>query len=542
MSLLAHPRLGREAACGAGPAGGSRSRIRGGQLDATRGANARQGWNGRWCLGVLLLSGLLWDNCLVAQERLPAASDAELIIGAERLSEAFRLVAKRLKPSVVTITSSIEIDPRQLRGRGLEGLSLPPGLEDLLPEELREQLPRGRGDTAPRDEGRGDSKMEKVQTGTGSGVIVSADGFILTNNHVVAESDTLQVELNDGRIFAASVIGSDTASDVAVLKVEASGLVAAALGDSTAMEVGDWVLAIGSPFGLDQTVTAGIISATHRQTGIIQGGYEDFLQTDAAINPGNSGGPLVSLRGEVIGINTAINSRSGTNAGVGFAIPANMARRIMEDLQREGRVVRGFLGASLDDVTMEKALRLQLPPGVIRGALITGVSDGEPAARANLQPNDVVVAVNETAITSLFQLRNMVALSRPGSQMLLDVFRGGTKMQVEVVVGELTPEKLAAMVGRTEISEMGMVVQRLTPQLAEELGADANTEGAVVTEVSPDGDAVQLRLRPGDIIVRINETNITSPAQLKTVLTELTEFTLVVQRGNRLLSIRVQRR
>jgi serine protease Do len=219
-----------------------------------------------------------------------------------------------------------------------------------------------------------------------------------------------------------------------------------------------------------------------------------------------------------------------------------MARRIMEDLQREGRVVRGFLGASLDDVTMEKALRLRLPPGVIRGAIITGVSDGEPAARANLQPNDVVVAVNDTAITSLFQLRNMVALSRPGSQMLLDVYRGGTKMQVEVIVGELTPEKLAAMVGRTEIAELGMVVQRLTPQMAEELGADANTEGAVVTEVSPEGEAVQLRLRPGDIIVRINETNITSPAQLKTVLTDLTEFTLVVQRGNRLLSIRVQRR
>jgi len=538
MSVLAHHGLDS----GACSNRGSLIRADHGQLNTTRAVRVKPGWNGWLVVGVLLSAGSLPSLCLLAQERVPVASDAELIIGAERLSEAFRLVAKRLKPSVVTITSSIELDPRQLRGRGLEGLSLPPGLEDLLPEELRRQLPRGGGDTPLDSEGRGNPKMEKVQTGTGSGVIVSSDGFILTNNHVVAQSDTLQVELNDGRIFEAKVIGSDTASDVAVLKVEASGLVAAALGDSADMEVGDWVLAIGSPFGLDQTVTAGIISATHRQTGIIRGGYEDFLQTDAAINPGNSGGPLVSLRGEVIGINTAINSRSGTNAGVGFAIPANMARRIMEDLQREGRVVRGFLGASLDDVTMEKALRLKLPPGVIRGAIITGVSDGEPASRANLQPNDVVVAVNDTAITSLFQLRNMVALSRPGSQMLLDVYRGGNKMQMEVIVGELTPEKLAAMVGRTEIADLGMVVQRLTPQMAEELGADANTEGAVVTEVSPEGEAVQLRLRPGDIIVRINQTNITSPAQLKTVLTDLTEFTLVVQRGNRLLSIRVQRR
>lgn len=499
----------------------------------------------RMCVGMALSLGLIVGRGQLpvqAQESATEAEVSDLIVGAEKLSEAFRLVAKRLKPSVVTITSSVELSASQAAGRGNADFALPPGIEGLLPEELLQQLQRGRrGDPATGEDGQ--LPTRKVQTGMGSGVIVSADGYVLTNNHVIADSDVLQVELSDGRIFTAAVIGSDTASDVAVLKIEASGVIAAPLGDSTAMEVGDWVLAIGSPFGLDQTVTAGIVSATNRQTGIIPGGYEDFLQTDAAINPGNSGGPLVSLRGEVIGINTAINSRSGSNAGVGFAIPANMARRIMEDLRREGRVVRGWLGASLDDVTVENAQRLQLPAGVLRGALITDVRAGEPADQAKLQAGDVVVAINDTTITSFAQLRNMVALSRPGSELKFEIYRSGEKLQIEVAVGELTREKLAAMVERTEIPELGIVVQRLTPQVAEELGADMEAGGVVVTELSPQGPAVQqLRIRPGDIIRQVNNTDITSPLQFKTVLEQEPEFTMVMQRGNRLLTVRAVRR
>ena len=478
---------------------------------------------------------------IAAQDIAAGAEVAELIVGAEKLSEAFRMVAKRLKPCVVTITSSVEISARQWSRRGGQLRDLPPGLENLLPPELLEQLYGNQVPEAEEAPQQG-APTRKVQTGMGSGVIVSSDGYVLTNNHVIANSDVLQVELSDGRIFTADVIGSDTSSDVAVLKIDATGLVAARLGDSTAMEVGDWVLAIGSPFGLDQTVTAGIISATHRQTGIIPGGYEDFLQTDAAINPGNSGGPLVSLRGEVIGINTAINSRSGSNAGVGFAIPANMAHRIMEDLRREGRVVRGWLGASLGEVTVENAPQLQLPPGVLRGALIADVRPGEPAEQANLQAGDVVVAINDNPISSFAQLRNMVALSRPGSQLQFEIYRNGQKLQLPVTVGELTREKLAAMVERTEIPELGLVVQRLTPQLAEELGAPEITGGVVVTELMPDGPAMQeLHIRPGDIILRVNNVAIASPQQLKTVLEEQAEFSMVIQRGNRILTLRASR-
>lgn len=473
------------------------------------------------------------------QERTSVV-DPQLIVGAERLSDAFRMVAKHLKPSVVTITSSVEVPAGRNRGRGLEDFSFPPGLEGMLPEEMLDQL-RPRRRAAPRgDSNEQDQAATKVQTGMGSGVIVSSDGYVLTNNHVIADADVMQVELSDGRIFTAKVVGTDRSSDVAVLKVDATGLNPAALGDSAKMEVGDWVLAIGSPFGLDQTVTAGIISATNRQTGIIEGGYEDFLQTDASINPGNSGGPLVSLRGEVIGINTAISSETGANAGVGFAIPINMARRIMEDLRREGRVVRGFMGATLDDVDMEKAAELQLPSGILRGALIVNVSEGEPAARAKLQANDVVVAINESPITSSAQLRNMVAMTRPGSQLVLDIYRNGKRQPVNVVVGELTPEKLAAITARTEIRELGIVVERLTRPIAEELGVDPDTQGALVTRLISD-QALQLRIQAGDIIVRVDDTDISSPLQLKTLLADLRQFTMVVLRGEQLIRIRVIR-
>lgn len=469
--------------------------------------------------------------------------NSQLLIRAEQLSDAFRTAAKILRPSVVTITSSIEVSPRRSQRGAIAEFGFPPEFNDLLPPELLDQLERQReAEREPQANEGHSAPKEKVQSGLGSGVIVAADGYVLTNNHVISDADELQVELSDGRIFNANVIGSDKLSDVAVLKIEATNLVPARLGDSAAMQVGDWVLAIGSPFGLEQTVTAGIVSATNRQTGIIAGGYEDFLQTDAAINPGNSGGPLVSLRGEIIGINTAINSRSGTNAGVGFAIPINMARRIMDDLRRDGRVVRGYLGAFLDNVSADTAAELKLPPGVIRGAVITRVNAGEPADLAKLQAGDVVVAVNETPISSFLQFRNMVALSRPGSQLLCDVYREGVKQKVAVTVGELTPEKLQQTVGRTEIRSLGLVVQRLTPQLAEELGADADTVGIVVTEISRQGSAIRLGIRPGDIILRVNGVEMENPEQLEPALGEIGEFSMVIQRGNRVLQLRASQR
>jgi serine protease Do len=453
----------------------------------------------------VVVAGIAWTtngnggarSTLYAQQAsLSQAAQQELLIHSEQLSEAFRAAAKVLKPSVVTITALVEVSPRIQGGRGMGDLQLSPEFRGMLPEELLEQLELGRRRPTAPPVAPIDKEPQKVQAGVGSGVIVSADGFVLTNNHVVEQADELQVELSDGRIFKAKVIGTDDKSDVAVLRIDATNLVPASLGDSAKMQVGDWVIAVGSPFGLDQTVTAGIVSATNRQTGIISGGYEDFLQTDAAINPGNSGGPLVNLRGEVIGINTAINSRTGTNAGVGFAIPSNMARRIMEDLQQTGRVVRGFIGASLDAVTMDNAAELKLPEGILRGAVIRSVLKDGPADRGKLRPNDVVVALNGRAINSFLQLRNMVAMTRPGSRLNFEIYRNGQLAQLDVMVGEMTEDKLNQLSGRTEIDSFGITVQPLTADLAEELQADIDNGGVVVVEMDPRGRAAQLRIRP----------------------------------------------
>ncbi|MCA9179841.1 MAG: PDZ domain-containing protein, partial [Planctomycetales bacterium] len=240
--------------------------------------------------------------------------------------------------------------------------------------------------------------------------------------------------------------------------------------------------------------------------------------------------------------NTAINSRSGTNSGVGFAIPINMAQRIMEDLLRNGRVVRGWLGASLDDVNMRNAAELKLPPGVVRGAVIATVKAGEPAANAGLRSGDVVVAINDAPVASFAQLRNRVALSRPGTQLVFDIYRNGQKRRVDVLVGELNNEKLAAMVERTEIPALGIVVQQLTAAMAEELGAGSATRGAVVTEIKPGSRAMQLHIRPGDIIISVHDIEIAGPADLSKALVDPDDFTMQIQRGNRVLQLQATSR
>ncbi len=281
------------------------------------------------------------------QARVAQEAREDLLIGAEKLSVAFRAAAKALRPSVVTITAKAgqPVLSRTMRGGRSQGFT--EELRGLIPDELLRQFGGSElggddqliipDDSEPNTK-RGKTRAQKI--GVGSGVIVSKDGYLLTNNHVVAKADELEVHLSDNRTLSAKVIGTDPKSDIAVLKIDAQGLVPAVLGDSSAMDVGDWVLAIGSPFELDQTVTAGIISAVNRSTQNDILPYEDFLQTDAAINPGNSGGPLVNLRGEVIGINTAINTTTGSNAGVGFAIPSNLASHIMQDLREGGSVRR----------------------------------------------------------------------------------------------------------------------------------------------------------------------------------------------------------
>ncbi|MEM8736477.1 MAG: trypsin-like peptidase domain-containing protein, partial [Planctomycetota bacterium] len=397
--------------------------------------------------GILPIAQGPSTSAAYAQQTADAnAARQQLLIGADRLSEAFRLAAQSLRPSVVTITSSTNQRVRRNVRRNF-GSPFGSGIDDLepfrgmLPDGLLEELQRGNSrngrsfeeyeELEPEQESSG----RQVQTGMGSGFIVSNDGYILTNNHVVERADRLQVDLSDGRSFEADVVGTDPQSDVALLKIDAPNLVAAPIGNSDAMQVGDWVIAIGSPFGLDQTVTAGIISATNRSTGILKGGFEDFLQTVAAINPGNSGGPLVNLRGEVVGINTAINSRTGTNVGVGFAIPASMASSIMQDLKTGGEVRRGYIGAMLRDVNLQNADEYRLPRGVVRGASVEVVQEGGPADHASLRVGDVITQVNGRPVTSSNQLVNAVAKMRPNSKLRLQGYRRGQPIEIDVTTG-----------------------------------------------------------------------------------------------------------
>jgi serine protease Do len=283
---------------------------------------------------------------------------------------------------------------------------------------------------------------------------------------------------------------------------------------------------------LEQTVTAGIISATNRRTGIIRGGFEDFLQTDAAINPGNSGGPLVNLKGEVIGINTAINSRTGTNAGVGFAIPTNMAVQIMNDLQSTGKVVRGFIGAGLDDVTNELSKKLKLPNGVLRGALIRRVLAGGPADRGGLKENDVVVGLGSRTISSSSQLMNEIAQVRPGSTIDLKVYRDGSAKDIRIVVEERTDERLSQLSERTEIEKWGLVLDTLSPAIAQELELPESIQGAVILEIERNKLAARLRLQRYDVIRSIDDKPITNASEAKEAFEKVgKQIKLLIQRG-----------
>ncbi len=471
----------------------------------------------------------------------------ELLIGAEKLSSAFRAAAKALRPSVVTITAKVDrqIRPRTMQRRGqMQGL--PEEFRGLIPEEFFRQFEdpsSQRQDPFDNQEEERDEenpgKTESVKIGVGSGVIVSNDGYVLTNNHVVAKADALQVQLSDNRTYTAKVIGTDPKSDVAVLKIDAQGLVAASLGDSSKMEVGDWVLAIGSPFELDQTVTAGIISAVNRSTQSVILPYEDFLQTDAAINPGNSGGPLVNLRGEVVGINTAINSSTGTSAGVGFAIPSNTVAYIMQDLRESGRVRRGFIGAQLGDVTYESLRKQNLPEEIADGVVIDAVQEGGPAAKADLRKGDVVVKANGREVNSVARLRNLVAMVRPGKTVELEVFRDGKPKSIQIKVEELTDEKLAAMSQVTEIGILKLGVRPLNDELASEMELEDIDSGLVVVQIDRRGAAARLGLQLGDVITEVNGDSVTNGQEMLDALeNESGRVQMKVRRGTSDLELR----
>jgi serine protease Do len=420
------------------------------------------------------------------------------------LSRAFHDVATALRPSVVTITSTKKV---HLSSNG-EGPNMPD-----VPEEFRKFF----GDdfffhhSQPFQMPREGFQRQ----GQGSGVVVSRDGYILTNNHVVSGMDEVKVTLSDGRTFPAKTVGTDPKTDVAVLKIDATGLVAAELGDSGAMQVGDWVVAIGSPFGLDMTVTAGIVSAMGRSNmGITD--YEDFIQTDAAINPGNSGGPLVNLQGQVIGINTAISSRTGSYNGVGFAIPSNMAQTVMHSLIEKGHVERGWLGAAIQD--LNENLSQSFDYEGTEGVLLGDVLDGGPAQKAGLQAGDIVVKYQGKRMKDANQFRHAVAATEPGTDATLVIFRNGKQQTITIHIAQMDADSVVARPGGEESSDLGISVQTLTPDARQQLGYEGDEQGVVVTEVEPGSLAASLGIRPKDLIVVVGGQTIRSASDFRKAL------------------------
>ena len=366
---------------------------------------------------------------------------------------------------------------------------------------------------------RGGEMPERKQRGMGSGVIVTDDGYILTNHHVIADADEVTVVLGDDREFEAKVIGSDSKTDIAVVKIDAYNLPTLPLGNSDAVEVGDIVLAMGNPFGVGQTVTQGIVGATSRAFGITgQGGYEDFIQTDAAINPGNSGGALVNTHGQLIGINTAIMSRSGGNDGVGFAVPVNLAHQIMTQLVENGRVVRGYMGVGIQDVRPAMSQSLKLPDA--KGAVVTKVEADGPAAEAGFKPYDVIRSVNGRKVDDARELRLGVASTAPGETVEVTVIRDGEEKALEITLGEFPGEEepVRASNDSEETPKLGVSVEALTPEIAESIGADPTLKGVVIAKVEPGSPAAEAGLRRGDVIQEVARKPVTSVGELRSAL------------------------
>lgn len=419
---------------------------------------------------------------LYAEE--PAAAAAGVRV-ADELSKAFEKVAENITPSVVTI--STETRPKKTK--------IPKGME-------------------PFREFFGDDFMDRMmpgpQRGLGTGVIVDDQGHILTNNHVIGGADEVTVRLNDERTVKAKVVGSDPRTDLAVIMIKVKDKLPppAQLGDSDKLKIGEWVVAAGASFGLDNTITAGIVSAKGRS---LSGGtqYEDFIQTDAAINPGNSGGPLTNLAGEVVGINTAIVSKSGGYMGIGFAIPINMAKSVMNSLISKGKVTRGWLGVGIQNLSEDMAKSFDYPS--TDGALVGHVDPKGPAKKAGLQQGDIIVQVGNDKVRNVNQLRNYIAGLKPGSTLDITLIREGRKQNVQVDIGELPSEIVDKVTPEGENEDLGLTVGDLS-ESGNRRPRSGKSHGVVVTEVDPQGLAARADIQPGDVIVSVNGKKVDSVA------------------------------
>ncbi len=427
----------------------------------------------------------------LAVNPLPAA--------ARSAPDSFADLVEKLQPAVVNISSTQVIE---------DG-----GVEEFQ-DLFREFLERRRGGEG-EEEG---PRRQRRANSLGSGFIIDPEGYIVTNNHVIEGADEINVRLADNSLYKATVIGTDDKTDLALLKVEPERpLPSLDWGSSDRLRVGDWVVAIGNPFGLGGTVTAGIVSA--RQRDINSGPYDDFIQTDASINRGNSGGPLFNLDGEVIGVNTAIFSQTGGSVGIGFAIPASLARNVTESLRQFGEVRRGWLGVRIQTVTEELAeSRLQLPEAT--GALVASVTPGGPAEAAGIKPGDVVLTFDGREVENMRRLPRMVAETAIGKDVEVVVWRNGERRTLKVELGQLDDTVLARASAVEEpeeldqIGDLGLSVARLSPELRQRYELPQESGGVVITEVDQSGSAAEKGLQPGDVILEVDQESVSTPADV----------------------------
>ena len=448
---------------------------------------------------------------MAAPVALPMPADAR------SAPESFADLAERLLPSVVNIQTTQTVQARGGERQGPEAPQFPPGspFEEFFREFFDRQQRQGQG--APQRPRRAQS--------LGSGFIIeysNGEGYVVTNNHVIDGADEVNVVLTDNTSLRAEIVGRDQRTDLALLRVKSDKtLTPVRFGNSDTARIGDWVVAIGNPFGLGGSVTAGIVSARGRDIRI--GPYDDFIQTDAAINRGNSGGPLFNMAGEVVGINTAIFSPTGGSIGIGFSIPSNIATNVVAQLREFGRTRRGWLGVRIQQVTDEIAESVGLTGGP-RGALVAGVNEGGPADRARLQNGDIVLKFDSTEIREMRTLPRVVAETPIGKQVPVIVWRSGREQTLQATVGELPEETQQAAAtpgpqdrgGRpVEIPGLGLRVSSITPEMRERFSLNAEAKGVVVVEVVPNSPAAERGVRPGDVVVEVQQEAVATPAELQ---------------------------
>ena len=447
---------------------------------------------------VMLLSGAAWHG-LAAEPPTAVSAQAATVStpivhaiagGRDSYADIVEVVA----PAVVTVRAQgrARVSPTQFQGP-----------DDDFFSQFFGQLNQGRRGQVPRQMPR------PRQSALGSGVVVTTDGYILTNNHVVEGADTVNVDFTDGRTLTAKIVGTDKPSDLALLKVSGANFKAIALGNSDTVRVGDIVLAVGNPLNVGQTVTMGIISAKGRSTGVGDGSYEDFLQTDAPINHGNSGGALVNMHGELVGINSQIMSNTDANIGIGFSIPANMAKHVMHELRTKGKVTRAQLGVTVQNVTSDMAASLGLKQN--GGAIISGVGDGSAAERAGLKRGDVILSFNGQPVQDTNSLRNRVADSGPGSTAEVVINRDGSQKQIAVKLDEANPERSARRARDSDDERGG----ENDSALGITVGPNDRGNGLMVENVDPEGRAADAGIRPGDVIHEVNRQTVKSPEELR---------------------------